>query len=150
MNELEELFSDFGDTLIQEIRDAMAAGEINATGKSSDSLRYEASEDHFTLYGDKSFVWMEQGRAPGGQPPLDNIVDWVEAKGIQPDEGTQESLAWAIVKKIEREGTKAFQSGKRRDVYSSVITQARIDAFITIVSARIGRSVKTDLLYQLQ
>lgn len=153
MNEIEELFGQLGEALISEIHAAMQAGEVSATGKTAESLRYDFTEDHFTLYGDKSFVWVEQGRGPGGQPPFDNILEWVEARHIQPEETgdkAQESMVWAIVKKIQQEGTGLFTSNKRRDVYSSVITSSRIDSFMSLVAAKYNNRIKTDLLFAIK
>ena len=73
------------------------------------------------------------GRAAGKQPPVQAILDWVEQRGIQPIEQnmTQTSLAWAIAKKIAREGTNKESSLK---IYEEVITPQRIDDIIKKVT----------------
>ena len=46
------------------------------------------------------------GRGPGKQPPYDTILAWVKKESITFTDSTQEGTAWAIAKKIAREGTK--------------------------------------------
>jgi len=81
------------------------------------------------------------GRSAGKQPPVQNILDWVKQKGIQPNEGTQTGLAWAIAKKIAKEGTDRQSSLK---IYEEVITPQRIDDIIKKVTQfNIGLFVDT-------
>ncbi len=53
--------------------------------------------------------WIEHGRGPGKQPPLDNIIEWVNKTQLQNEaagEGmTARQMAFLIARKIGREGT---------------------------------------------
>lgn len=57
------------------------------------------------------WYYAEYGRGPGKQPPLDNMVSWVERTGLAgkvDSEGNTisvRSLAYLIARKIGREGT---------------------------------------------
>lgn len=102
---------------------------MNATGRTKSSL--EVVQDgayHGTLYGRKYFGALETGRRPTTGavtiPSLyECILEWVDAKGIQPrDADTSiESLAWAITKNIHKFGTRLYRSGGRKDVFSNEI-----------------------------
>ena len=53
---------------------------------------------------------VEQGRKPGPMPPVQPIIDWIRARGIEPRDPsirTQRGLAFAIARKISRDGTEA-------------------------------------------
>lgn len=63
-------------------------------------------------YLDKEIVYdvpyadvIEFGRTPGTMPPVSPLIAWVRRKGIARNETEAKSIAWAISKKIEREGT---------------------------------------------
>lgn len=69
------------------------------------------------------------GRKAGKMPPVEKIKNWIETKGIRPYEEkmTVSSLAWAIAKKIAKNGTNKEYHLK---VYEKVITPERIDLII--------------------
>lgn len=55
--------------------------------------------------------WVEEGRNPGGMPPVDDIYAWIVKKKIQPDgEGDLDerrwAMAWNIARYIKAHGTK--------------------------------------------
>ena len=52
---------------------------------------------------------VEFGRKPGRQPPVQSIVDWMRTRRIATGAGPrrQRQIAFAIARKIGREGTKA-------------------------------------------
>ncbi|MFI8379623.1 hypothetical protein [Leeuwenhoekiella sp. NPDC079379] len=69
------------------------------------------------------------GRASGKMPPVQNIKDWVINKGIFQIESDAQAtgIAWAIAKKIAKEGTNNQYHLK---IYEKIITPARIDNII--------------------
>lgn len=94
--------------------DSMGQRQVNimknklaSAGKSgalSDSIRYEikVNNNSFDLlyimndYG----KWVDEGRKPGKQPPIQVIKTWAQAKGID------QKWAYPIVRKIGRDGIK--------------------------------------------
>lgn len=102
------------------------------TGKTANSIRYEATENRLIIYGREFFRAMETGRSPrrsnsyGGFD--ENLSGWLRAKGfptkttksgkmyyrIGDQWYTPESLAW----KINKQGDKTFRMGGK-DVYFS-------------------------------
>ena len=57
------------------------------------------------LEADDYWVFVGNGRGPGGMPPVDNIRAWVERAGI-------DASPWAIAKTIAKKGTRAYRQGK--------------------------------------
>jgi len=108
--------------------------EYNQIGKRTSGLFEEGLE---AIYSPNKAVIMGYpylaGRKAGKMPPIQAIKKWIEQKGIQPikDNITTTSLAWAIAKKIAREGTNKENHLK---IYEKVITPQRIDEIIKKVS----------------
>jgi len=50
--------------------------------------------------------FVENGREPGKAPPLQSLMDWVKVKRIATGDRNVRNVAWAIAKKIAREGVK--------------------------------------------
>mgnify|MGYP003402781774 FL=1 len=133
-----EIFSTLGDTLVANIRDKIKSSGANATGKSAASLRHTETDTRFTLYGNQSFSFIEVGRGPGGMPPIDNIKEWIKAKGIVIGEGqTLSGLAYGIAKKISQQGTQLYANKTYRDIYTEESAK-----FIIELKKAIGESVR--------
>lgn len=54
------------------------------------------------LEADGHWRFVGSGRRPGGQPPVDELRLWAEAKGVDID-------AWAMAKSIEMHGSRDFR-----------------------------------------
>jgi hypothetical protein len=133
-----EIFSTLGDNLVANIRDKIKSSGASATGKSAASLRHTETDTRFTLYGNNSFSFMEVGRGPGGMPPIDNIKEWIKAKGIAIGEGqTLSGLAYGIAKKISQQGTQLYANKTFRDIYTEESAK-----FIIELKKAIGESVR--------
>lgn len=65
------------------------------------------------MEGDDYWKWVGNGRGPGGMPPVENIQAWIDKAGLR-------LSAYAIARKIGREGTRAFRRGES-NVFTSVI-----------------------------
>ena len=84
--------------------------KMNATGEWLQSLEIKAELDGGTIRGRAYSEQLAKGREPGKAPPIRNIERWVNAKlGISGKEAT--SIAFAISKKIAKEGTSWYQKG---------------------------------------
>ena len=112
MATIKESVSQFLKKVISDILLDQESKNIRASGKSAQSLRFEATPDGGKLFGVDYFKYQERGRGPGGFPPIQSIIDWVNSKGITPESGSIEGMAFAISKKIAKNGTDIFQ-GKR-------------------------------------
>ena len=68
-------------------------------------------------------------------PPIAAIEQWIRARGIQPIESKMKvsGLAWAIAKKIAREGTKRSRNEDKPAFIDEVITGERVQEIINKV-----------------
>ena len=83
---------------------------MNATGEWVEHIEINVGLNSGTIRGRQYTEQLAKGRRPGSMPPIAPLEKWVNAKfGIH---GTQaKSIAFAIAKKIEKEGTSWYQKG---------------------------------------
>jgi hypothetical protein len=112
---VQPLISELLDGIKKVYIDKQTTQGIRSSGKSAESLRIEAGEKEGALYGAKYFYQQKFGRKPGKFPPIDDILDWIRAKGITPRDTktTQKQLAYLFARKIAQSGTEVYQ--KKRD-----------------------------------
>lgn len=98
------LLEEWGADLVADVLAALASGNNVASGTLYNSLRHEVRESIDELavavveedYG----KFLDKGRRPGKQPPLDRIREWCRLRGIP------ERAAYPIARKIGRFGTR--------------------------------------------
>lgn len=91
----------------------ITAGKI-ATGNLLNSVEVSVEQHGYRydaiLHLESYWKYVEGGRKPGKMPPVSAILEWVRAKPVLPKPAkdgklpTPEGLAWAIAKKIKRDG----------------------------------------------
>lgn len=83
---------------------------MNATGNWIESLEARAVDGNGEIWGVDYTYWLQNGRSPGSMPPVSALIPWVSAKlGKGGREGV--SIAWAVAKKIQKEGTNYYPEG---------------------------------------
>lgn len=107
--------SSIGAEFTAEYRAALHARSLSQSDTLPDSMDVEIIADdhelHLAIALAGYWYWVEKGRGPGKQPPLDNIIAWVEQTGLAAIEDVDggnisvRSLAFLIARKIGREGT---------------------------------------------
>lgn len=116
----------------------MQSDNRNATGKSVQSLQVSANQTSGQLTGSPYIEFVFRGRGPGKFPPLSNIIDWLNARGLP------RGMAWAVGKKIAESGTKLWQQGRN---VLKIITEERIkeftDKLLVTYKAQIESEIKT-------
>lgn len=141
LSQIEEITSDF----LNEIKTALIAylttNNRNATGRSAASIQESNVTDKGgQLVGSGSITWVFTGRGPGGFPPLSNIIDWLNARGLP------RGMAWAVAKKISQEGTRLYQQGGPTDNgLTQTLTPERINAFAKNISVLIATDITSDI-----
>lgn len=125
-----DILSKYGDSIVNRIKQNLAATGTNATGKTSNSVTFfiETSPTKQTLkvLGRPYFLSVETGRkaTPQYDKPskefVASIQEWMNAKGIP-------GLAYGIAKSIHQKGTKLFRDGGRQDIVSNVVNQTTVD-----------------------
>lgn len=113
--------------LRQRIADNIRRNGQTASGRSERSLNVQDEGDSIVLYGRKAFGTLERGTPPLGDRiqtlPFAHILHrWAMDKGISfSDDKERSSFAFALAKKIKREGSALYRDGGRADVYSNEI-----------------------------
>lgn len=121
---------------VAEIRRQMETQGINASGRTSRSLGYEAKYGEITIFAEGEhapITTLQEGSGPhyNSQPEgfYAAIREWVEIRF--PNEERKDNLANAIANKIRKEGTRLWretqQSGIPRDVYYPALKQLADD-----------------------
>ena len=97
---------------------------LRASGKFAEGLHYEVKGNKLTMYGPKHSIFMENGRGPGGFPPLKAIEEWIEVKKGLPAifVENKKQFAFIIARKIAKEGIKVPNEHNAGNVVSDVVT----------------------------
>lgn len=112
---------------------------MKASGAWEQSLQVQTDEVagllKGTISGEGYTYYMQHGRKAGNLPPIAAIEQWIRARGIQPIEKKMKvsGLAWAIAKKIAREGTKRSRNEDKPAFIDEVITGERVQEIINKV-----------------
>lgn len=106
MTNLELCEQVLGSMLQKVIADQEEKG-IRASGASARSLEVVMNDAGGDITGFKYIGAQIEGRRPGKFPPIDDIISWIQHKGLQFDIAI-ESLAFLIARKIARFGTNIF------------------------------------------
>jgi len=146
--DLIEILNEQGIELVNGIRANLGSTGTNATLKTSQSLRFEISQEgtktRLKLFGRPFFMTVETGRkaTPNKKPSrefIENLKPWVEARGIP------EGAVWAIATKINKLGTNLFRAGGRED-----IVEPPVDNFINNVGQALLDSKADDLVMKIK
>lgn len=137
LTELEVLSSDF-------IRKYDELG-MRATGEWAESIEIQMREYGGDILGKDYTQYLTNGRASGGMPPISNLEKWVAAKFGYTDQKQIKSTAFAIAKKIQKEGTEYHKQGGT-DLIDGVLTQEREQE----ITDSVGNVVLTNISEQIQ
>jgi hypothetical protein len=112
---LHKVLKEYGDRFIQLAKDKMGMNKSYATGELADTMEtvVEINDEYFKVSIKLQDYWyyLENGTKPHF-PPLQAIKEWVEVKGITPEERNGytpsiEQLPYMIQKSIGKYGTEA-------------------------------------------
>ena len=126
---IEDILHEAGNDYVRAIRDNLASTGTDATGETSKSVGYEVYQngDKWTLnvYGGRPFFpTVETGSKPSKKKPspkmIDKIKTWAGVRGIL-------ASPWAVAKNILKYGSKLWQRGGRRDIYSNVAERSFLE-----------------------
>lgn len=107
-----------------------------ASGRTSESMRTDVSENRGVLFGRMAFGTLETGRKPGKVPVgfYQIIKQWVIDKGISfNSQSERNSFAFLVSRKIAREGTQLYRRGADTDVYTAEVPET-----ISRIKDRVG------------
>lgn len=106
----------FGKYLVTESRKNLTRMKKNVSRKLYESLDYDVKSMpnslEFDFLMEEYGEWVDKGRKAGTPPPFSPIREWVQQRRIQFRDNsgkfqTYDQTAWAVVKKIGRDGIEA-------------------------------------------
>lgn len=113
--------------LIEDIIKVYEDSGKRTTGEFIEGLSYITKDNKVELWGYSYLA----GRPKGKMPPVKEIETWINNKGITSLDLDSSGLAWAIAKKIAKEGT---DDESHLAIYEEVLTPKRMDSIIKKVS----------------
>lgn len=108
IDDIEALLSLYGEKIVQDIRTKMSEDGTMATGASSESLKYDIQDNTLKVTGNESIAVVSEGRPAGRRfPNIQNIQNWINKKGIQPNKPNirPRDLAYVIARAISKNGS---------------------------------------------
>ena len=109
-----EVLDKAGQVFIDRITEKFNQYDLNATGRTLAGIKFEATENELRITSDRPFPYtLQEGRGPYAGGPssngqfLQNIQEWLNARGL-------DISPWAIVKKINNEGTRLHRGDDPR------------------------------------
>ena len=129
-----QVLEDFGNEVLKKFQSNLKKDKAIASGELYQSMNFSAkimgNKFHFVLdMGQDYWEAVDKGRKPGKQPPLDNIIKWVNTKATFggfsdvkniSSRAVQRGLAYVIARKIGKRGSRG------NSFYSKVITDKRL------------------------
>ena len=133
--------------LVQDIQQNMLDRDQVATGETSDSLSYKVEESNglisISIFGARHIGALEEGRRPGGLPPIWKIQRWIQAKGLSLN-------AYAVAKKMAEEGSLLFREGGDSGTLSTVLTPERAKEISEAIGQDVIRQATFKVIEQLR
>jgi hypothetical protein len=152
----EEIFSEFGEAIVADLRQSIDASGIRASGNLQNSLRWDLTDKEFILWGAPYAFTAEFGRGPSQTSGGDlraEIRKWIDLKGIIPDGITKDSLAFVITRSIHNKGTRLFDGSrpdhygrtKPSEVLNGVINDGRINKLQEDLTTSVVKAIRNTL-----
>lgn len=128
-----KILQDFGNRLVRNLQSRIP----KVSGKSSRSIAIDELTPERLVIGGSEYIGVfeygrgktnNKGRGVSGSL-RDKIKEWILAKGIKFEGMTVDSMAWAISKKIHKEGNLLFRSltkGQGSGVLSEALTEGML------------------------
>lgn len=133
--------------------DSQSSKGLTASGKSAEGIKESYQSETGQLIDTLGyFYFQEYGREPGKPPPYQKIFDWVGLRkyGITFESlKQQQSIAWAILTKIRREGTYTHTHGQT-NVVTDILTPERITALTKTFASKYQADVASDIIKNLK
>ena len=130
------------------LKDVIAANIVaqglNASGKTAKSLEVVMSETGGALMGRSFFAVLETGRKAGKVPKnFRQIIEkWATDKGLTFETPARlRSFSYLVARKIAREGTKQYRTGRRTDVFTEAVNET-----VTSIQNQIGNDMLKEIV----
>lgn len=145
------------DSILQEVVDTILIPRfnelgMNATGNWIEQLEVRSEVDNNfglgVIRGEKYSEQLAYGRKPGAAPPIQPLIEWVQAKmGLSGQQAV--SAAFAISKKIANEGTTWYQKGGT-DLIEILSSKEVVDLITQRISVLLVANSKAEIQRELK
>lgn len=137
MKSIEELLDKYGKAIVKKIQDNLDASGENATGKTKQSVKYSVDKNELVVFSDRPyFKSVETGSRPSNKKPspemVESLTEWAQAK---PADISPQGAAVNILKY----GSKLWQQGGRKDIFSNVWEEVKKDFFEDLKSLEVDK-----------
>lgn len=138
---VKKVLDEFGQKLVNDLKSSLSAKGKKVTGNLFNSIQVKVNMmgDTYNIELNMADYWeyVDKGRKPGKQPPVNSILKWVRSKPSFGGVGKRpESVAFGIAKNIGKFGIKPS------NFYSDVINDGRL----LKLEDDIAEAVKNNLL----
>lgn len=109
-------------------------GSVNASGRLANSIEKKLTPKGGQILADDYWWYLVNGRRPGKFPPLKDIEQWIDDKGLVYDIPKRQ-LAFLIARKIANEGTTIYQDYALGEsgLFADTLTSQLMDDFASEV-----------------
>ena len=139
MIDFNEILNEAGEKTVKALRDEMSKGKFNASGNTSRSITYEASDNKATVYANSNIYYLVHGRGPSkgggrqGEGLYRRLIPWAKIK-FSVDDKESRRIAFFVSRKIHKFGTAVYRGDRkgidlasiRKDVTSEVSKKIKI------------------------
>lgn len=136
---MDDYLDRLGEEILKGIKQSFSDKDLNDTRSAVNSLSYTVKGNSLIIEGIARVLFLEFGRSGGTMPPIDKLQGWVERKlGVAPEESR--SVAFAVAKKIEKEGTNIFtdrSKGLQIEITLEMINKKFLEEFTDKLGAEI-------------
>lgn len=141
MKEIKEVVTKLGEGIVSSIKSNMDSyGQGDS--RLAHSLRFEADEEHLTVYAADYFEYAEKGR-PGGKIPRDFesiLEDWIDRHKVS-YEGDKRVFAKKVAWNIYHHGTRLWRNGEVRDFIGDAV-EKNMEKFEEDISKSLIEEIK--------
>lgn len=129
MSEIEGILKDAGEQYVKDIRANLSSTGTDATGETSASVGFEVKKEGsryvLEVYGGRPyFPTVETGSKPSNKKPgrkmIESLTKWKAVRGLL-------ASPWAIATNILKFGSRLWQKGGRRDIYTNVAEKSMME-----------------------
>jgi hypothetical protein len=131
--DITDILKEEGEISISNISSNIIRNKQNASGRTIQSLREEATDTELSIFAQESITTLQTGVLPGTKVSPSTINAWGKIKGYWEQDNSRPYL---ISRNIFNLGSLVYRKGGRTDVYTS-----EIPSLLEQISNRIGKRV---------
>ena len=144
MENINDLLSMVGEFFVEKFREELTEQGHNNTKNLVKTMRFETnSVDTVTIYMQDYAKFVDSGIRVGKKVSVYALIEWIEQKGIASGEKNIKSMAFAIRKKIEQQGSPTdraydFTNNGRRTGFIDIVVSEQSKFVLSLIQKELG------------